>query len=81
MKLSNLSDSLKNDRYSFMLIAEKLRKCLNSKQEDEQYLKFFDTLIDIKETKKSSKIEELMHMVKCELHTNKSFASTFNTEF
>lgn len=81
LKLLKLMNYLKTDDCSFMSVAEKLRMCFHGKKQDEQYLKYFDILMDIKETKKSSKLEEMISMLKNDMNIDKSFASSFNTVF
>ena len=81
LKLLQLMNYLKTDNCSFMSVAEKLRKCFHGKKHNERYLKYFDILIDIKETRKSHKFEELMSMLRNDINLDKSFASSFNTVF
>ena len=80
-KLLKLMNYLKTDNCSFMSVAEKLRKCFRGKKHNERYLKYFDILIDIKETRKSNKFEELMSMLRNDIDIDESFASSFNTVF
>ena len=80
-KLLKLMNYLKTDNCSFMFVAEKLRKCFHGEKHNERYLKYFDILIDIKETRKSHKFEELMSMLRNDINIDESFASSFNTVF
>lgn len=81
LKLLKLMNYLKTDECSFMFVAEKLRKCFHGKKHDERYLKYFDVLIDIKETRKSNKFEELKSMLMNDINVDKTFASAFNNAF
>lgn len=81
LKLLKLVNYLKTDNCSFMSVAEKLHKCLHGKKRNERYLKYFDVLIDIKETKKSHKLEELLSMLRNDINVDESFASSFNAVF
>lgn len=81
LKLLKLMNYLKTDECSFMFVAEKLRKCFHGKKHDERYLKYFDVLIDIKETRKSNKFEELKSMLMNDIDVDKTFASAFNNAF
>ena len=81
LKLLQLMNYLKTNDCSFMSVAEKLRKCFHGKNHNERYLKYFDVLIDIKETKKSHKFEELLSMLRNDINLDKSFASSFNAVF
>ena len=81
LKVLNLMDYLKTDECSYMSVAEKLRTCFHDKKYDERYLKYFDVLIDIKETKESNKFEEMMSMLKNDINVDKTFASSFNNVF
>ena len=80
-KLLQLINYLKTDECSFMFVAEKLRKCFHGKKHDERFLKYFDVLIDIKETRKSNKFEELISMLRNDIDVDKTFASAFNNAF
>lgn len=81
LKLLKLMNYLKTDECSYMFVAEKLRKCFHGKKHDERYLKYFDVLIDIKETRKSNKFEELKSMLMNDINVDKTFASAFNNAF
>lgn len=81
LKLLQLMNYLKTDECSFMFVAEKLRECFHGKKHDERYLKYFDVLIDIKETRKSNKFEELKSMLMNDIDVDKTFASAFNNAF
>lgn len=81
LKLLKLMNYLKTDECSYMFVAEKLRKCFHGKKHDERYLKYFDVLIDIKETRKSNKFEELISMLRNDIDVDKTFASAFNNAF
>lgn len=81
LKLLQLMNYLKTDECSYMFVAEKLRKCFHGKKHDERYLKYFDVLIDIKETRKSNKFEELKSMLMNDINVDKTFASAFNNAF
>ena len=81
LKLLQLINYLKTDECSFMFVAEKLRKCFHGNKHNERFLKYFDVLIDIKETRKSHKFEELMSMLRNDIDIDESFASSFNAVF
>lgn len=81
LKLLKLMNYLKTDECSFMFVAEKLRKCFHGNKHDERYLKYFDVLIDIKETRKSNKFEELKSMLMNDIDVDKTFALAFNNAF
>ena len=81
LKILKLMNYLKTNDCSFMSVAEKLRKCFHGKKHNERYLKYFDVLIDIKETRKSHKFEELLSMFRNDINLEKSFSLSFNAVF
>ena len=81
LKLLQLINYLKTDECSFMFVAEKLRKCFHGNKHNERFLKYFDVLIDIKETRKSNKFEELKSMLRNDIDVDETFASAFNNAF